>query len=153
MLDYKNIGYMATQYEGSMSYADCVKQAIIDEVIYTDLDGEGVGTVVEGFNLYCLDRCYYNDIWRTFDEIMDMIDNMTPEQAFRLGSVSEFSYTDDYYRFNGYGNIESANEVTVKKEILQDGDFLDWCYERQNYDQKEIDKCVDELRHCLALGY
>lgn len=116
MLDYKNIGYMATQYEGSRSYADCVKQAIIDEVIYTDLDGEGVGTVVEVFNLYCLDRCYYNDIWHTFDEIMDMIDNMTPEQAFRLGSVSDFSYADDYYRFNGYGNIESA-KTTIKKRL------------------------------------
>lgn len=153
MLNYKEIGYMATQYEGSRSYADCVKQAIIDEVIHTDLDSEGIDTIVSVYNMYCLDRCYYNDVWRTFDELMDIIDNMTPEQAFRIGSVSEFSYADDYYRFNGYGNVESATDTKVKKEILQDSDFLDWCFDCQNYDQKEIDKCVDELRRCLALGY
>lgn len=155
MLDYKNIGYMATQYEGSMSYADCVKQAIIDEVIYTDLNSESAKTVVGLYNLYLLDAKYYDDVLMTYSNLCDQIDTMEPSEAFQLGinSACQFSWTDDYYKFDGYGNIVSYTDTQAKKEALENTDFLEWCFDCQEYDDQELEECEKYLVKYLKEGY
>lgn len=155
MLDYKQIGYLATQYEGSRSYVDCVKQAIIDEVIYTDLNSESAKTVVGLYNLYLLDAKYYDDVLMTYEELCDQIDTMEPSKAFQLGinSACQFSWTDDYYTFDGYSNIIGYTDTQAKKEALENTEFLEWCFERQEYDEEDLEECEKYLSKYLKEGY
>lgn len=155
MLDYKKIGYLATQYEGSRNYEDCVKQAIIDEVIYADLDGEAAETIVGLYNLYLLDVNYYDDVLMTYSDLCDKIDKLKPSEAFRLGinSACQFGWADDYYKFDGYGNIESYTDTRAKKEALENTDFLEWCFDRQEYYEEELEECEKYLVKFLKEGH
>lgn len=146
---------MATQYEGSRNYDECVKQAIIDEVIYTDLNSESAETVVGLYNLYLLDAKYYDDVLMTYEELCDQIDTMEPSKAFQLGinSACQFSWTDDYYKFDGYSNIIGYTDTQAKKEALENTDFLEWCFERQEYDEEDLEECEKYLSKYLKEGY
>ncbi|RPF54747.1 hypothetical protein [Abyssicoccus albus] len=76
---------------------------------------------------------YYMD---SFDEIMD---GLTPTEIARR-MTSEFNIYDDYFIFNGYGNLESLSDYEVDKlmfdnagditseywELVDNGDIHDY---------------------------
>jgi hypothetical protein len=61
-----------------------------------------------------------------------------PMEAVRAAQYGEYNYTDDYVRFNGYGNLESLSEYDLEKEM-----------------EDSIDEIVDlliEEQHNLSLS-
>lgn len=40
-----------------------------------------------------------------------------PMEAVRAAQYGDYNYTDDYVRFNGYGNLESLSEYDVEREL------------------------------------
>lgn len=61
-----------------------------------------------------------------------------PMKAVRAAVYGDYSYTDDYVKFNGYGNLESASEYEVEEEL-----------------KENIDEIMDELEsnfHNLCLS-
>ena len=69
------------------------------------------------------DRCY------SMDEIDEILGDRKPSELLNMAS-SDFNYNDDYFYFNGYGNLESCNykedrylDVFTHKEILDE--YLD----------------------------
>ena len=69
------------------------------------------------------DRCY------SMDEIDEILGDRKPSELLNMVS-SDFNYNDDYFYFNGYGNLESCDDkadvyldVFTHKEILDE--YLD----------------------------
>jgi hypothetical protein len=69
------------------------------------------------------DRCY------SMDEIDEILGDRKPSELLNMVS-SYFNYNDDYFYFNGYGNLESCDykedrylDVFTHKEILDE--YLD----------------------------
>ena len=72
------------------------------------------------------DRCY------SMDEIDEILGDRKPSEILNMVS-SDFNYNDDYFYFNGYGNLESCNykedrylDVFTHEEILDT--YLDKYY-------------------------
>lgn len=53
----------------------------------------------------------------SFDEgtINDMFSN--PWEALRASHFGDISFTDDYFRFNGYGNIETLSDWQIDEDF------------------------------------
>lgn len=62
-------------------------------------------------------REYHNLL--VFEDLDDMLQGYEPTKVARMvffGNIQNFN--DDYFRFNGYGNIESLNQWQYEKELL-----------------------------------
>ena len=77
----------------------------------------------------CFDDCVYYDM-AEFDEFLS---NQTPMEIAQMICFGDyFSPNDEYFRFNAYGNLESADwsDVEAEAEDLKDDiiDHLVNCY-------------------------
>ena len=63
------------------------------------------------------DREYHNLlVFEDLDEMLEGCDPLTIASMVFFGNIQNFG--DDYFRFNGYGNIESLNQWQYEKELL-----------------------------------
>ena len=88
------------------------------------LIGDDLAYLLQHMNGYdgCFEDCAYYDM-DLFDELLD---GYTPMEIARMIFFGEFNPNDDYFRFNAYGNLESANwlDVEAEAEDLKD-DIID----------------------------
>ena len=91
----------------------------------------------------CFDDCVYHDM-AEFDEFMDCYTPMEIAQMICFGDY--FSPNDEYFRFNAYGNLESADwsDVKLEAEYLKD-DIIDHLVNYYSGDTpwSELDHLVD----------
>ena len=99
-----------------------------EQAITTYVENLSKGELVEllqHMNAYdsCFDDCVYYDM-AEFDDFMSNYSPMEIAQMIFFGN--DFNPNDDYFRFNGYGNLESANwyDVEDEAEDLKD-DIID----------------------------
>lgn len=75
------------------------------------------------------DREYHNLL--VFDDLDEMLQGYDPSTVAGMvffGNIQNFS--DDYFRFNGYGNIESLNQWQYEKELLDlENELLEYYFE------------------------
>ena len=57
----------------------------------------------------------YLEYWDNDEEFFDTFFHNDPMEAVRAAYYGSYSYCDDYVKFNGYGNLESANEYDLVK--------------------------------------
>ena len=62
------------------------------------------------------DGSFEDDIYFDMDEFDDFMSNYTPMEIAKMIRFGEFNPNDDYFRFNAYGNLESANWNDVEDE-------------------------------------
>ena len=89
-----------------------------EEAIRTYVENLSKGELVEllqYMNGYdgCFDDCVYYDM-DEFDEFMSNCSPMQIAQMIYFGG--DFNPNDEYFRFNGYGNLESAHWDDVEDE-------------------------------------
>ena len=96
----------------------------------------------------CFDDCVYSDM----DEFDDFMWNYSPMQIAQMIFFGDFNPNDDYFRFNGYGNLESANwlDVEAEAEDLVD-DIIDQLVNYYSGDTpwSELDYIVDSAGDAL----
>lgn len=56
----------------------------------------------------------YND-----EEFFNVFFEGKPMEAVRAVFYGDYRYTDDYVKFDGYGNLESASEYKVEEELKE----------------------------------
>ena len=67
------------------------------------------------------------------DEFDEMLDGKTPTEIVNSIRYGGFASTDEYFRFNGYGNIESLSYADIEEELDSYlGEIAD-CIENGNY--------------------
>lgn len=86
------------------------KQELIDS-IETTLDRLDDRDKVEAWNSYCDEAHYYDDRVYYYDDIDDLFSGMKPTELLELFACSEINTRDDYWKFDGYGNIRTAWNV------------------------------------------
>ena len=89
------------------------------------LIGDDLTVLLQHMNGY--DSCFENDIYYDMDAFDDFMSNYTPmEIAQMIFFGGDFNPNHDFFRFNAYGNIESANwyDVEAEAEDLKD-DIID----------------------------
>jgi hypothetical protein len=97
------------------------------------------------FNEYCIEHGDPDNALHSFDEDFFATAFSNPMDAARATFFGDIqSWSDEYIRFNGYGNLESVSEYNVDSEIegyLEDifenedtwGDYIDDDDEEDNY--------------------
>ena len=57
----------------------------------------------------------YLEYWDNDEEFFNTFFRNDPMEAVRASYYGDYNYCDDYVKFNGYGNLESANEYNLVK--------------------------------------
>lgn len=88
------------------------------------LIGGDLAYLLQHMRLY--DGCFEDTVYYDMDEFDDFMSDCTPMEIARMIFFGEFNPNDDFFRFNGYGNLESANgdDVVAEAEDLKD-DIVD----------------------------
>lgn len=75
----------------------------------TQISNMSSGEMFELINTFCIDANYQDDmIFELQDDVInEMLEGKSPIEIIRLTAYGEFNYTHDYFRFDGYGNLES----------------------------------------------
>ena len=146
------MAYMATQYD-DLEHSDeqAIENAIYDELIEKKNDDEIMSE-------YC-DFLTENgdESYMTEDEVFDFIESLPPIEAFRLGQFSDRIYSDlyDFYKFDGYGNIQGFTTAKVVREARSDSDFKKFMFEQieDAVPVEWMDETMDEYIELLKKGY
>lgn len=72
---------------------------------------------VQALNEHYENLGYHDDMIYSFDE--DTINEIftSPFEALRACHYGDVNFTHDYFRFNGYGNIETLSDWQIDKEF------------------------------------
>ena len=118
-----------------------------EEAIRTYIENLSKGELVEllqYMNGYdgCFDDCVYYDM----DEFDEFMSNCSPMKIAQMIFFGDFNPNHDFFRFNAYGNLESANllDVEAEAEDLKD-DIIDHLVNYYDGDTPwaELDYMVD----------
>jgi len=93
-------------------------------------------------NEYC-QSCNYSDdeIYNNDEEFFNMFFEGKVLEAVRAVSFGEYNYSNDYVKFNGYGNLESFNSPLEHVDIESiASDILE---NPENYHGIELEECFE----------
>ena len=99
--------------------------------------------IVELHNAYCDAAGYEEDRIYSMDELDELLEGRTPTDILSRGFYGDFRPQHDFFWFNGYGNLKSADYITdmpifaidIANYILSEEDSLD---------NDEIQEILDE---------
>ena len=58
----------------------------------------------------------YLEYWNNDEDFFNTFFYNNPSEAVRSAYYGDYSYCDNYVKFNGYGNLESADDYKLEKE-------------------------------------
>lgn len=141
------VALLLTQYErfGSVGNDEYL-ELFIDE--YLDIDEDLIGAYndyrsEQGYEVYC-------------DDLNEMLYGLEPMEIVQKTYFGDFNYSDDYFYFNGYGNINSILTSQIIREMKEDRAFLEWYieeYDLIDYDDDEVQAAIEEANKLIAQGY
>lgn len=73
-----------------------------------------------------------------YDILEDYINNMDPEEAFRLGQFSDISMNADLYIFNGYGNLEETSVNEFVNDYRDEPGFAEFIVDNNMFDELDL---------------
>jgi hypothetical protein len=124
---------MITDYEGFpedfYSESGCDFEKIFK---YIELDFENLSDIekISLWNEYCQEQ-QYEEIFNFDDDFFEMFfDGKNPMEVFRLGTFSTINWSDEYIKFNGYGNLESMSEYEAINSI-DEAALITWMLENK----------------------
>ena len=145
----RELGYLATQYEkyGSVDEEEII-EAYIDEKVEVDI------SMLGDYNNYLANDNRYDDEIMDWDELEDYLKDMPPLDAFKLAHNSDFTWNDNYFTWDGYGNLVGMEEYAVIDKIKEDRDFLKWYVtENELIDDDTMEEAINYCNHLLKEGY
>ena len=138
---------LLTQYETCGTVG---RDEYIENFIHENLDVDI--SMLSDYNEWLINNNYGDDyIYDNIEEMLEGCDTMRIIQATYFGN---FNYADDYYKFNGYGNVDSMTDTEVIKEMKDNRDFLEWYIEENDLiDWDEADEDIKEANKLIRKGY
>ena len=141
----RELALLLTQYETCGTVGeDEVKQLIIDEFLEVELNNY----------LYYLQEECPDDAYFDMNDFNEIMGNMTAWEVARAAFYGDFCPAHDYFRFNGYGNLESADEWKIRDEMENDKDFKEWALEETgDFDPDEWEEVIELANEMIENGY
>ena len=84
----------------------------------------------------------YLEYYENDEEFFNMFFPNNPTEAVRSAYYGDYSYCDKYVKFNGYGNLESADDYKLEKEYKY---YIDDIIDSLLKHYQELSICDDEL--------
>ena len=142
----KNYAILLTAYEkyGKVGEYEYLKM-FMDEEIFPSVD------MISDYNEYLINKGY-----EPFEDDLEMmLQGLDVIEIVRCTQYGHhFNMMDDYFQFNGYGNIESFDEWKVLDEMQQDTDFLAWYIDENNLiDWDEAEEVINEANELIRKGF
>ena len=83
------------------------------------LSGSELADLLQCMNAY--DGSFEASTYYDMDEFDEFMSNFTPSEIVRMMWFGEFNPNEDYFRFDGYGNLESLDwqEISDEAESLE----------------------------------
>ena len=90
------------------------------------------------------------EYWNNDEEFFNTFFYNNPMEAARTSFFGNYDYSDEYVKFDGYGNLSSANEYEVEVEYkgyIDDivNSLLEH-YEEIDISDKELIKLIEEIK-------
>ena len=145
VMSTEDLALLLTAYErfGSLTESDLVEM-LCDEFEITE-------DIISDYNEYLSNHYPDNYVYDDLDTMLEGVDPVTAAKMIYFGNVK--NWCDDYFRFNGYGNIESLSAYELKKEIAADTDFLE-NYVRENIlDDLDVNAIIANANQLVKEGY
>lgn len=125
---------MITDYEGFPEEFYSESGCNWDKIFkYIEIDFENLddSEKISLWNEYCSENNFDDTIHNFDDEFFEIfLDGNKPMDIFRLGCFSKISWSDNYIKFNGYGNLESLNDYEAVNSI-DESVLIDWLIENK----------------------
>lgn len=135
------------------------------EAVVEHLEELSTSDLVGIHNTYCQETRSEDEIYDNDEGFFDMSFSGNVMSAVRAISFGEYNYSDDYIKFNGYGNLETTNDpeewITISEiaeYILENEQYFDLEFEDEEVwqvaiigadgevkDSTELDEKDDEL--------
>ena len=139
---------LLTQYEryGSVDRDDYI-QMFIDEEFSID------ESMVYEFNDFNMERDYIDDY--IYDDLDEMLEGFSPtDVAFKVFNGKKFNPNDQFFQFDGYGNLKSFDESDIIELMEDDKDFQVWYISRHELiNWEKADKIIEEANELIIAGY
>ena len=84
----------------------------------------------------------YLEYYENDEEFFNMFFPNNPTEVVRSAYYGDYSYCDKYVKFNGYGNLESADDYKLEKEYKY---YIDDIIDSLLKHYQELSICDDEL--------
>lgn len=140
---------LLTQYEkyGCVDRSDFVK-------LYIDEEMEVSEDMIGDYNEFLLDVKNDPDDYIYYD-LEEMLYGLSAtEIAYKVFYSGNFNPNDDYFKFNGYGNLESLDSFRIVEKMEEDTEFLEWYIEKSSLiDWNYADKIIEECNELIVEGY
>ena len=83
------------------------------------LNGDDLTYLLQHMNWY--DGCFEETAYYDMEEFDEVLSGRTPMEIAQMIFFGDFNLNNDYFRFNGYGNLESADwpDVVAEAEDLE----------------------------------
>lgn len=125
----KHIAYMATQYDDNAhSVDDAIFHALGDEIVESMKDNELLSSWFE-FREDNFDEFYYELYNESLNECLE---SFSADEIVRKTLFGDFRYMDDYFKLDGYENLESFTESQLIKKARQDSEFRMWLVDNES---------------------
>lgn len=113
-----------------MKRVDCMSREEAIRVFIKHLNGYDIANIIESIASYSGE---FSDLeWLPMYMLNECLEGKSPVEI--LGMVSDgFNVNDDYFRYDAYGRISSANDYMREREALEYvEEVIDYCI-RDNY--------------------
>lgn len=145
----KNSAILLTAYEqfGGVCINEYIEMFIDEELEFSD-------DMIWMYNDYLAENNYYDDQIYSMDEFNEIMSGTDPWEIARSTFYGDFKPCDDYFRFNGYDNLESLSEGEIENEIMSNRDFLRWYIEHENLiDEDEAEEVIEQANELIKKGW
>lgn len=133
-MDAKELAFQLTAYEnGYINY----EKGLCDIIVNEKMEDLEESELISLYNNYLIENayeCYYEFDQDFFNEYFE-----TPYEAARATQFGNVHWSDEYIKFNGYGNLESCSEYRLIKEAKQETGLIESILENEYSELLEND--------------
>ena len=87
---------------------------------------------------------YSDDVWMNMEDFDSFMEGKTPSDIARdlQSSGDDFNIDDEYFRFDGYGNPVSTNEICYRDDVNMN-DFVNWLMDGNGSPDSDLQDIID----------
>ena len=113
------------------------KQKIVDYI-----NGMGIDEKIALHNTYCDAANCTDDCIYTMDDMEEILDGVDKWELVRMVQFGDFDCTEEFWGFNGYGNLDSYDALELPIYAEDIADFILW--KEDSLGNDEIQYILDE---------
>jgi hypothetical protein len=149
MTTVKNMNaLMITQYE---RFGTVGRDEYLENFIHEELEID-CDDMLSSYNEWLLNEHRGDDY--IYTDLEEMLHGYSTTDIVRIIAFGKYNALDNYYRFDGYGNMESLTDTEIEDEMKDNTAFLEWYIEENDLiDWEEAEQDIADANELIKQGY